>query len=162
MPLTRSRSGSGLQPNKNTEFLGQKGFWLFYAILVLAFRALVGGFLTSFKIDDRFSWTVINLLHALITLRIIHWSKGTPYTTTQEENGEFDELTFWEQIDNGRQFTTKRKVLTLIPFILFLLAVQSCSWEVKPLFFNLILLAVSIIPKTDWMHRVRIGGINKD
>lgn len=47
---------------------------------------------------------------------MFHWLTGTPFTN--EDEGEFDGLTLWEQMDNGQQFTPTKKYLTALPIIL--------------------------------------------
>jgi hypothetical protein len=46
---------------------------------------------------------------------MFHWLTGTPFDADQ---GEFDGLTLWEQIDNGAQFTPAKKFLTALPIVL--------------------------------------------
>jgi hypothetical protein len=43
---------------------------------------------------------------------------GTPFDTNQNE---YAHLTLWEQIDDGRQFTSTRKFLLAFPIILYVL-----------------------------------------
>lgn len=46
----------------------------------------------------------------------LHWARGTPIW---EDQGEFEELTTWEQLDNGVPWTLTKKVLLLIPLTLY-------------------------------------------
>lgn len=69
--------------------------------------------------------------------------------------------TFWEQIDDGQQFTPARKFLTAVPVVLFLLASNGTDYRRQPLGVNLIVVIVLVIAKLASMHRVRILGINK-
>ena len=41
-------------------------------------------------------------------------------------------MTFWEQLDDGVQNTSNRKVLTLVPVVLFLLATHGTDYRWKP------------------------------
>lgn len=50
-----------------------------------------------------------------ITYRFFHWKKGTPFA---EDQGDYGKLTWWEQVDDGRQLTRNRKFLTVVPVIL--------------------------------------------
>lgn len=62
-----------------------------------------------------------------ITYRFFHWKKGTPFA---EDQGDYGKLTWWEQVDDGRQLTRNRKFLTVVPVILyafFLLIAPSSS-----------------------------------
>ena len=46
---------------------------------------------------------------------MFHWVVGIPYDVNQ---GEYEGLTLWEQIDNEAQFTPTKKYLTAVPIIL--------------------------------------------
>jgi hypothetical protein len=46
----------------------------------------------------------------------LHLLKGTPWESADQ--GKVRSLTHWEQIDDGVQFTSTRKFLTLVPIIL--------------------------------------------
>ena len=50
-----------------------------------------------------------------ITYWAFHWKKGTPFA---EDQGMYNMLTWWEQMDNGRQLTRNRKFLTVLPVVL--------------------------------------------
>ena len=47
-----------------------------------------------------------------VSFYLLHWKKGTPVYYDQ---GKYDHLTFWEQIDGGSQFTSNKKFFTIIP-----------------------------------------------
>ena len=44
--------------------------------------------------------------------------KGTPFG---EDQGIYNALTWWEQMDNGQQLTSNRKFLTVVPIVLYVL-----------------------------------------
>lgn len=69
--------------------------------------------------------------------------------------------TFWEQIDDGMQFTPTRKFLTAVPVVLFFLASNGTDYRRQPLAINLVVVVVLLIAKLSSMHKVRILGINK-
>lgn len=50
-----------------------------------------------------------------VTYHFFHWKKGTPFA---EDQGIYNRLTWWEQIDNGKQLTRNRKFLTVVPVVL--------------------------------------------
>lgn len=50
-----------------------------------------------------------------VTYHFFHWKKGTPFA---EDQGIYNGLTWWEQIDNGKQLTRNRKFLTVVPVVL--------------------------------------------
>jgi len=147
--------------NKNTEWLGQKGFWAFYIIIIFATRIFLGLMLVSIGISDCYAWLLVHCLHTTSTFVIMHWVKGSPFWLL-EDQGRYDHLTFWEQIDHGRQYTRNRKVLTMIPVIISLWASYDTDWELNIVALNFIILLFVLIPKLGLMHRVRLGGINKN
>merc|ERR1719461_1019496 len=59
-------------------------------------------------------WCLVNLTHAFFTFKVLHWNKGTPDVF---DDGKFDRMTFWEQIDHGCQHTKTRKGFMLVPII---------------------------------------------
>ena len=71
-------------------------------------------------------------------------------------------MTFWEQIDDGVQFTATRKFFTVVPVATFLLATHGADYRRQPLGLNLFVVVVLVVAKLSSMHRVRILGINKD
>jgi hypothetical protein len=50
-----------------------------------------------------------------ITYHFFHWKKGTPFA---DDQGMYNTLTWWEQMDNGKQLTRNRKFLTAVPVVL--------------------------------------------
>ena len=50
-----------------------------------------------------------------VTYHFFHWKKGTPFA---DDQGIYNALTWWEQIDNGKQLTRNRKFLTVVPVVL--------------------------------------------
>jgi hypothetical protein len=50
-----------------------------------------------------------------ITYHFFHWKKGTPFA---DDQGMYNGLTWWEQMDNGKQLTRNRKFLIVVPVVL--------------------------------------------
>lgn len=50
-----------------------------------------------------------------VTYLFFHWKKGTPFA---EDQGMYNSLTWWEQMDGGKQLTRNTKFLTVVPMIL--------------------------------------------
>jgi len=109
-----------------------------------------------------YAWTIINVLHSVVTFYIIHWQKGQPFWRPAEDAGRYDRLTFWEQIDQGKQYTKTKKIFQMYPLILFLLAEYDISWDPVVTFINLAFGLLAVIPKFAGLHGVRIAGINRD
>ncbi|KAL0379369.1 UNVERIFIED_CONTAM: hypothetical protein Sangu_0001200 [Sesamum angustifolium] len=74
--------------------------------------------------------------------------------------GIYNGLTWWEQIDNGKQLTRNRKFLTVVPVVLYLIASHTTDYQHPMLFFNTLAVLVLVIAKFPNMHKVRIFGIN--
>ncbi|KAH0463398.1 hypothetical protein IEQ34_007980 [Dendrobium chrysotoxum] len=142
--------------NKNTEWLMYPGVWTTY-ILIVFFGWLV--VLSVFGCSSGAAWTVVNLVHFAITFQFFHWRKGTPFA---EDQGVYNNLTWWEQIDNGKQLTRNRKFLTVVPLVLYLIASHTSDHQKPMLLLNNIAVIVLVVAKSPNMHKVRILGINGD
>ena len=147
------RCPSYVPTNKNTNWLDSSSAWLWYVSLIVATWLAL-----SVVMDGGKAWTYVHLLHGVITFYLLHWNKGSP---VQEDQGKWDALTFWEQLDDGIQGTTTRKFFTVVPVVLFLLATHGSDFRTQPLFLNLLVVVVLVIAKMPSMHRVRILGINR-
>ena len=53
-------------------------------------------------ISDAMKWTIVNMGYMLVSYCIFHYVKGAPLDLN---SGAYDELTLWEQIDQGYQYT---------------------------------------------------------
>ncbi|XP_050203938.1 uncharacterized protein LOC126653975 [Mercurialis annua] len=142
--------------NRNTEWFMYPGVWTTY-ILILFFSWLL--VLSIFGCSPGMAWTVVNLGHFLVTYHFFHWKKGTPFA---DDQGIYNRLTWWEQMDNGKQLTRNRKFLTVVPVVLYLIASHTTDYEHPMLFLNTIAVMVLVIAKFPNMHKVRIFGINAD
>ncbi|KAG6748236.1 hypothetical protein POTOM_048147 [Populus tomentosa] len=162
--------------NRNTEWFMYPGVWTTY-ILILFFSWLI--VLSIFACSPGMAWTIVNLSHFAITYHFFHWKKGTPFA---EDQGMYNRLTWWEQMDNGKQLTRNRKFLTVVPLVLmhsiakpfcvsfhvlfgtikYLIASHTTDYRHPMLFFNTVAVIVLVVAKFPNMHKVRIFGINAD
>ncbi|KAF3624282.1 putative pre-mRNA-processing factor 6-like [Capsicum annuum] len=94
-----------------------------------------------------------------VTYQCFHWKKGTPFA---DDQGIYNRLTWWEQIDSGKQLTRNRKFLTVVPVVLYLIASHTTDYQHPMLFFNTIAVFILVVAKFPHMHKVRIFGINAD
>ena len=100
--------------NRNTAWLNERGGWLiFVVVLFLTWLVLV-----AFSLPSHVIWPVVTLAHGFLTLYFMHFRLGSPFGGFFGDDGRYDSLTWWEQIDNGEQNTNNRKFLTLIPLVL--------------------------------------------
>ncbi|KAH7519457.1 hypothetical protein FEM48_Zijuj08G0038200 [Ziziphus jujuba var. spinosa] len=117
--------------NRNTEWFMYPGVWTTY-ILILFFSWLL--VLSVLGCSPGMAWTIVNLSHFVVyglvlvscdgrscdflnevTYHFFHWKKGTPFA---DDQGIYNGLTWWEQIDSGKQLTRNRKFLTVVPVVL--------------------------------------------
>ncbi|CAN6239617.1 unnamed protein product, partial [Urochloa humidicola] len=142
--------------NKNTEWFMYPGVWTTY-ILILFFSWLL--VLSVFGCIPGTAWTVVNLFHFAITYHFFHWKKGTPFA---DDQGMYNALTWWEQMDNGKQLTRNRKFLIVVPVVLYLIALHTTDYQQPMLFLNTLAVSVLVVAKLPNMHKVRIFGINAE
>lgn len=142
--------------NKNTSWFQYPGVWTSY-ILLLFLGWLLS--LSLFGCSAGTAWSIVNLSHFAITYWSFHWRKGTPFA---EDQGMYNKLTWWEQMDNGRQLTRNRKFLMVVPVVLYLIACHTTDYANPWLALNTLAVFVLVIAKFPNMHKVRIFGINSD
>lgn len=142
--------------NRNTEWFTYPGVWTTY-ILILFFSWLM--VLSVFGCSPGIAWSVVHFSHSLITYHFFHWKKGTPFS---DDQGIYNRLTWWEQIDSGKQLTRNRKFLTVVPVVLYLIASHTTDYQHPMLLFNTLAVFVLVVAKFPHMHKVRIFGINAD
>ncbi|MBA0560075.1 hypothetical protein Golob_017000, partial [Gossypium lobatum] len=96
-------------------------------------------------------WTIcILILFFAGSLFFPSSKKGTPFA---EDQGMYNGLTWWEQIDNGKQLTPNIKFLTIVPVILYLIASHTTDYQHPMLFFNTIAVVVLVVAKFPNMHK---------
>lgn len=81
--------------------------YAFFGFYILNLGNLIYIFMSVIKEYESFIFQV--------TYHFFHWKKGTPFA---EDQGIYNRLTWWEQIDNGQQLTRNRKFLTVVPLVL--------------------------------------------
>eukprot|EP00004_Rigifila_ramosa_P017369 TRINITY_DN4221_c0_g1_i1.p1 TRINITY_DN4221_c0_g1~~TRINITY_DN4221_c0_g1_i1.p1 ORF type:complete len:170 (-),score=36.78 TRINITY_DN4221_c0_g1_i1:77-526(-) len=140
--------------NPNTSWIFEKGSWLAYVLCVYAFHVVVAGLP---GVSRPLAWAITILAHHAVTFFAWHWVKGTPFG---EDQGKYRQLTWWEQLDKGLEFTTQKKFLTIFPLMLFIIVLHLTDYEL-PLFYPcLVSTLVIVVAKLPFMNRVRILGIN--
>ena len=151
---THSRSPSIVNINNNTSWLSAPGVWTAYvAVLLSVWLGLCA------LAPPRTAGQLLVLLHFAITFPLFHWHKGSPIAADQ---GEYDKLTFWEQMDEGVQLTRNKKFFTALPVLLFIPCWQGGVHAGALELAALVATVVLIVAKLPLMDRVRIFGINED
>ncbi|KAI6706986.1 hypothetical protein NL676_009948 [Syzygium grande] len=134
--------------NRNTEWFTYPGVWTTYILIVFISWLIV---LSLFSCSPGMAWTIVNLSHFLVTYHFFHWKKGTPFS---DDQGIYNALTWWEQIDNGKQLTRNRKFLTVVPVVLYLIASHTTDYKNPMLFLNTLAVFVLVVAKFPNMHKV--------
>lgn len=145
-------SGNNL-PNRNTEWAEKyPGVLWCYVLMVFMAKWFLG-----FWFTPDVAWTTLACVHGVSTFILFHWIKGSPDENTQ---GEYNSLTFWEQLDAGVPWTYNKKFLTLVPTLLCLIASYCSNYNLSYIAVNLTVWSLLIVPKVPGMHRVRLFGWN--
>lgn len=154
MPGRHRRTVSEVDVNKNVTWLNHASVWAWYLALILGLWLGISALLD----DAGLAWTYVHLIHGVATYYLLHWTKGSPCT---EDQGKYDYLTFWEQVDGQAYGTWNRKLFTAVPVVLFVLATHGTDFRKQPLGLNLIVVIVLLVAKLPALHKVRFFGINK-
>ncbi|RVE70929.1 hypothetical protein OJAV_G00069470 [Oryzias javanicus] len=142
--------------NPNTRVMNSRGIWLTYLLLTVVLHVVL---LSIPFLTVPLVWTLTNVIHNLAMYLFLHTVKGTPFETPDQ--GKARLLTHWEQMDNGIQFTSSRKFLTISPIVLYILTSFYTKYDPTHFFINTCSLLSVLLPKLPQFHGVRIFGINK-
>ena len=151
------------QGNKNASLMarGAGTFYLLATLVVLVVLSLTivdpGTGLTHWPRVLSY----LHIAHGVLTFYSLHWRKGS---SVEADQGMYDEMTFWEQLDGGHAWTNSKRFLTLVPVGLFLATLNAVRDEKdywNYLYPNVIVAVLSVVPKLPCMYKVRAFGINK-
>lgn len=142
--------------NPTHSYFNSKGIWLTYIIIIFMIHFLI---LSVPFFSMATAWTLTNVIHDVIMFVMLHITKGTPWETPDQGCSRYE--TQWEQIDYGKQFTSTKKFLTLVPIVLFFLASFYTKYDKRHFVINAAVLALSLIPKLPQLHGVRLFNINR-
>ncbi|KYQ99965.1 hypothetical protein DLAC_03554 [Tieghemostelium lacteum] len=142
--------------NRNQSWMHSRTFWVIYILGILAIKLCVSILLPDFE----YGWLLVTVVHNVSTWFGLHWQKGIPFFYPGDQ-GKYNRLTLWEQIDHGQQYTSTRKFFTIVPIVLFMITLHSSGYKGIPFYLNAISSFIVIISKMPSLDRVRIFGINK-
>ena len=146
--------------NKNVNWIGPR-FFVFYAVVMVVYEFLVRIVLVeTHMITQAQGWTLVHATHGVISFVVMHYVTGTPGEL--QDQGEYQNLTWWEQLDDGLEWTTARKALMTIPIVLFLVTSHLTGYEINHLIINLAVLILVLVPKMPQLHRVRLVSVDDD
>ncbi|ABN65396.1 predicted protein [Scheffersomyces stipitis CBS 6054] len=139
-----------LNPNVNANWVHQKGAWIIHIVLIV-FLKLFFNFITV--LDNDWRWTLTNLTYNIGSYIMFHQVKGTPF---EFNSGAYDNLTMWEQIDNGDQYTPTKKFLMSVPIGLFLISTHYSNYNLNLFVLNGVSCLCVVVPKLAIAHRLRV------
>ncbi|KAK0206949.1 Orm1 type endoplasmic reticulum protein [Desarmillaria ectypa] len=144
--------------NINANWVNAKGAWLIHVVLICAGKVLVD---TMPGMSQQVSWTLVNLLYLALSYLMFHWVTGMPFEGDLR-GGAYDDLTLWEQIDDGAQYTPAKKWLFSVPVMLFLASTHYTNYNPWLFAVNLTALIFVLIPKLPQLHRQRVRFMADD
>lgn len=139
-----------LNPNLNADWVHYKGAWVIHIVLIV-FLKLFFDFVTA--LDNDWRWTLTNVTYNIGSYIMFHQVKGTPF---EFNSGAYDNLTMWEQIDNGDQYTPTKKFLMIVPIALFLVSTHYSNYNLYLFTISGISCMCVVIPKLAISHRLRV------
>jgi len=145
--------------NINASWVNAKGAWLIHVVLIVIGKIIID---TIPGMKPQTSWTLVNLCYLALSYLMFHWVTGMPFDS-ELHGGAYDDLTLWEQIDDGAQYTPAKKWLLSVPIMLFLASTHYTNYNPWLFAVNLTaLILFSIIPKLPQLHRQRVRFMAED
>lgn len=138
-----------LNPNV-ANWVHSKGAWIIHIVLIL-FLKIFFNFISV--LDNDWKWTLTNLTYNIGSYIMFHQIKGTPF---EFNSGAYDNLTMWEQIDNGDQYTPSKKFLMMVPIGLFLVSTHYSNYNLNLFILNGVSCLCVVVPKLAVSHRLRV------
>ncbi|KAJ7068756.1 Orm1 type endoplasmic reticulum protein [Mycena amicta] len=131
--------------NINANWVNAKGAWLIHVVLICLGKLIID---TLPGMTQQISWTLLSYL-------MFHWVTGIPFGSDLH-GGAYDDLTLWEQIDDGAQYTPAKKWLTSVPVVLFLASTHYTNYNPWLFAINISALVFVLIAKLPQLHRQRV------
>ncbi|KAJ2934284.1 hypothetical protein H1R20_g2812, partial [Candolleomyces eurysporus] len=144
--------------NINADWVNAKGAWLIHVVLILCGKICID---TIPGMTQQISWTLVNLMYLAVSYLMFHWVTGIPFGDNLH-SGAYDELTLWEQIDDGAQYTPAKKWLICVPITLFLASTHYTNYNPWLFAINLTTVVFVLIPKLPQLHRQRVRFMSDD
>ncbi|WVQ84993.1 hypothetical protein IAT38_007157 [Cryptococcus sp. DSM 104549] len=144
------RLGAG--NNENAAWVNAPGAWLIHPVLILCGKLLIDAIP---GMTQDVSWTIVNLSYITLSFIMFHHVTGLPFESTMSTSGAYDDLTLWEQIDSGAQYTPSKKWLTSVPIGLFLISTHYTRYDYTLFALNFAALVFVLFPKLPSLHRLR-------
>ncbi|WVQ65316.1 uncharacterized protein L199_003492 [Kwoniella botswanensis] len=142
----------GVGNNENAEWVNAPGAWVMHPLLILLAKMLIDAIP---GMTQDVSWTIVNLGYMSVSFLMFHHATGVPFESTMTSAGAYDDLTLWEQIDYGAQYTPAKKFLTSVPIGLFLISTHYTKYDYILFVLNFAALVFVLFPKLPILHRLR-------
>jgi len=144
--------------NVNQEWVNRKGAWLIHPVLIVAGKLLID---LIPGMTQEISWTLTTIGYMALSFLMFHHVTGIPFHSDLH-GGAYDDLTLWEQIDAGAQYTPAKKWLVCVPIGLFLVSTHFTNYDPWLFAVNFTALLVVLVPKLPSLHRQRIRILPDD
>ncbi|CCX05414.1 ORMDL family-domain-containing protein [Pyronema domesticum] len=145
------RNDQDALPNLNASWVNNKGARVIHIVIIFCLKI----FYDSLPgVSQETSWTLTNITYMFGSYIMFHWVQGIPF---EFNNGAYDHLNMWEQIDNGDQYTPAKKFLLMVPIVLFLVSTHYTHYDLTYFTINCLAVLGVVIPKLPWTHRMRVG-----
>ncbi|KAK7062153.1 protein ORM1 [Favolaschia claudopus] len=144
--------------NINADWVNAKGAWLIHVVLICIGKLIID---TVPGMTQQISWTLVNLFYLALSYLMFHWVTGIPFHNDLH-GGAYDDLTLWEQIDDGAQYTPAKKWLFILPITLFLASTHYTNYNPWLFSVNISALVLVLIPKLPQLHRRRVRLVHDD
>lgn len=142
----------GVGVNENAAWVNAPGAWLIHPVLILTAKVFIDALPSM---TQPYSWTIVNLGYALVSYTMFHYVTGVPFESNLTTGGAYDDLTLWEQIDAGAQYTPSKKWLTSVPIFLFLISTHYVKYNYLLFGINFAACVFVLFPKLPVLHRLR-------
>ncbi|KAJ7437106.1 ORMDL family-domain-containing protein [Mycena galericulata] len=144
--------------NINADWVNAKGAWLIHVVLICLGKLIID---TIPGMTKEISWTLVNLFYLALSYLMFHWVTGIPFENDLH-GGAYDDLTLWEQIDDGAQYTPAKKWLFSVPIVLFLASTHYTNYNPWLFAVNISALVFVLIPKLPQLHRQRVRFMQEE
>ena len=124
------------------------GAWTIHVVIIIALKILYD---TLPRMTQETSWTLTNMTYMFGSYIMFHYVRGIPFDFN---SGAFDNLSLWEQIDQGAQYTPAKKFLLSVPVILFLLSTHYTHYDLTSFLINFLAVLAVVIPKLPFVSVV--------
>jgi len=107
------------------------------------------------------AWNLTAIGHGVVSWVLMHWIKGSANFYDQNE---LNSLTWFEQLSASPTYPNSyysSRFLVSVPTILTYIACHMSDYDIRTVSLNMVILFILVLSKQDFMHGVRVLGINR-